>query len=101
MFMHYFARLGAVLVFGVAVLFSVAAAPSPSPKPTPGPTSPGAKACPSVCMMIYQPVRCLFTNGATLAFGNMCQAQAYACDRRLQILACVPRNTASAAGPAA
>jgi hypothetical protein len=95
-------RLGTALVLGIAVLFSMAAAPAPTPSPKPTqPATPSAKACPSFCMMIYQPVRCLFANGVNLAFGNMCQAQAYACDRRVQILACVPRHTGSAVGPAA
>jgi hypothetical protein len=103
--MHYIARPTAALVLGAAVLAgasatSAASASTPRPTPTPSPVRP-AGPCPSICTMIYQPVRCLFDNGVSLAFGNICQARAYACDRRVRIVACAPRETTSAAGPAA
>jgi hypothetical protein len=102
--MHYIARSAAALVFGAAVLAGASAtstsASAPRPTPTPSPVRPVGP-CPSICTMIYQPVRCLFDNGVSLAFGNICQARAYACDRRVRIVVCAPRDTTSAAGPAA
>jgi hypothetical protein len=50
--------------------------------------------------MIYQPVRCLFANGVSMAFGNTCQAESYACGHRLRIVGCMPRSTSEGLSPA-
>jgi hypothetical protein len=104
--MLYVVRFAAALVFGSAVLYGMSVTPSPSPsgppRRAPEPTLPARPSdrCPSVCAMIYQPVRCLFDNGASMPFGNTCQAESYACDHRLRIVGCMPRSTTEAVGPA-
>jgi hypothetical protein len=100
--MHYIVRLAAGLVFETAVLIAVCASvsASASPSPTP-PLDRTDDPCPNICTMIYQPVKCVFAGGESRSFGNACQAQAYACEHHLQMIGCVPRDTASAPTPAA
>jgi hypothetical protein len=48
--------------------------------------------------MIYEPVICLLSDGVMRTFSNDCVARSYACDHDLEIIGCVPRAAAAAAG---
>lgn len=48
--------------------------------------------CSTVCLAIYDPVTCVMSDGSIRKFGNRCEANVYACQHRLTIIACWPPN---------
>jgi hypothetical protein len=43
-----------------------------------------------MCLAIHKPVTCVMSDGRIRTFGNRCQANVYACEYRLTIVACWP-----------
>ena len=84
------------LLVSLAIPGSAAHRPSPA-DPTP-PAGAVVSSCAAMCPMIYEPVICLLSDGVMRTFSNDCVARSYACDHDLEIIGCVPRAAAAAAG---
>jgi hypothetical protein len=54
------------------------------------PDSESPEKCPTMCLAIHKPVTCVMSDGRIRTFGNRCQANVYACEYRLTIVACWP-----------
>jgi hypothetical protein len=46
--------------------------------------------CPEVCIVIYDPVVCVMSNGLIRKFGNACEARVFACKHSVVIIRCFP-----------
>jgi hypothetical protein len=79
-----------LMLAGPIILAVSLAVPGSAAVPPPGPaTEPPASGCSEMCLMIYEPVRCRLSDGATRSFSNDCVARAYACGHGLRIIGCV------------
>jgi hypothetical protein len=69
------------LVMGLAVPAMAAAAPRPAGAAAP-------PSCSDMCLMMYAPVTCSYSDGVTRTFDNDCAARRYACEHGLRIIGC-------------
>jgi hypothetical protein len=80
-----------VLAAPITLALSLAGPVSPTSTAEPA-AVPVQSTCPGICLMNYDPVTCLYSDGVVRSFGNMCEAENYACEHGLLITGCVARR---------